>query len=409
MSNEEKLFRCTDLAQSYIMLFLEEYMNYEQLQGVRDLFINCPVVIGHNAREVNEFGKITNIGGTSESDKISISLSDIEKVNITDEVSANGLLGVIIHEYAHKIRAINNEYGEMFEEAFASIFAEVCINNARAKLGNDGDKQELFEMLDSVNYQGFESQVRGILYILKQHGIDKRLIAEYIAGSQEYFKQICIQIFGDAFIDYFNTVSSRNNSTSETMLISIITQYIKQRGLNISAYWSKDGNQLSEDNLYFRGSPTLCRGVVAAGKESFKLEEQEFYKHYEYSANVADENSARISQEKIDRINQVIETKFSLNRKSIEELYDTIIDLCSTYIQHQNRDDEESKIFIGEITKLIPRIDELRTKFVSLRVAGLDRNIFENLDLDNITFDDIIRSMNSLLNIQTEENGNIGK
>ena len=53
----------------------------------------------------------------------------------------------------------------------------------------------------------------------------------------------------------------------------------------------------------------------------------------------------------------------------------------------------EEKIFIGEITKLVPRIDELRTKFVSLRVAG----------------DDIIRSMNCLLNIQTEENGNMGK
>ena len=32
---------------------------------------------------------------------------------------------------------MNNQYGEMLEESFASIFAEVCINNARIKLRNN--------------------------------------------------------------------------------------------------------------------------------------------------------------------------------------------------------------------------------------------------------------------------------
>ncbi len=402
MSNEEKLFSCVKLAQSYISLFLKEQMNSEQLQNVESLFLSCPVVVDNNSQEVIEFGKTTNIGGQATTDKISISLSDIEKTNINNEFELNKLLGTIIHEYAHKIRAINNVYGEMFEEAFASIFAEVCINNARLKLSDNQDNKEVFEMLDSVNYQKFESQVRGILYILKQKNLDQKLIAEYIAGNQEKFKQACTQIFGNTFIEYFNTISSRNNDASETLLIGIIIQYIKQNGLNICEYWHKDANQLSQNNVYFRGSPTLCKGIVAAGKESFKPEEQEFYRYCKSSVEIANENSSFINQEKIDRIKHLIETKFSLKGKSLEEIYDTIIDLCSTYIQHQNRDDEESKIFIEEITKMIPNINSFKTKFVNLRVAGLDKSIFENIDLENITYNDIISNMDKLLNIGTD-------
>lgn len=405
MSNEEKLATSVKLAQSYILLFLKEYMNSEQLTNVENLLINCPVIIDKIQTETNEFGKNTNIGGISQNDKISISLSDVEKTNLNNEIELNKLLGIIIHEYAHKIRAINNEYGEMFEESFASIFAEVCINNARLKLNDNQDKKEVFEMLDSVNYQNYESQVRGMLYILKQNNLDQRLIAEYIAGNQEKFKQICTQLLGDAFIDYFNSISSKNNSTSEEMLINIIIQYIRNNGLNISDYWNKDGNQLSQNNLYFRGSPTLCKGVVNAGKQSFKPEEQDFFKYYESSVIVANENSNLINQEKTDRIKHIIETKFSLKGKSLEEIYDTIIDLCSTYIQHQNRDDEESRIFIEEITKMIPDIDSFKSKFVNLRIAGLDKNIFENLDIEHITYNDIISNMNKLLNVDTVESG----
>lgn len=405
MSNEEKLATSVKLAQAYILLFLKEYVSSEQLSNVENLFINCPVIIDKIQTETNEFGKNTNIGGISQNDKISISLSDVEKTNLNNEIELNKLLGIIIHEYAHKIRAINNEYGEMFEESFASIFAEVCINNARLKLSDNQDKKEVFEMLDSVKYQNYESQVRGMLYILKQNNLDQRLIAEYISGDQEQFKQICIKLFGDTFNDYFNSISSKNNSTSEEMLIGIIMQYIRNNGLNISDYWNKGANQLTQNNLYFRGSPTLCKSVISSGIESFKPDEQEFYKYYESSVKIASENSDLINQEKIDRIRHIIETKFSLKGKSIEEIYDTIIDLCSTYIQHQNRDDEESKIFIEEITIMIPDIESFKTKFVNLRVAGLDKNIFENLDLENITYNDIISNMNKLLNLGTVESG----
>ena len=61
----------------------------------------------------------------------------------------------------------------MLEESFASIFAEVCINNARKD-------NEQFEMLNSVKYQRYESEVRGLLYVLKQNNIDLSDAVEWI-------------------------------------------------------------------------------------------------------------------------------------------------------------------------------------------------------------------------------------
>lgn len=408
MDNQERVNSVVKLAQSYILLFLKEHINSEQLSNIKNLFNSCPVVIEQLETETDEFGKTSNVGGVTRKDKIIINLSDLKKTNINNEIELNKLLGTIIHEYAHKIRAINNEYGEMFEESFASIFAEVCINNARLKLNYNKENQEIFEMQDSVNYQKYESQVRGILYILKQKGLDEQLIIEYIVGNQEQFKQTCIQLFGNAFDDYFNSISSKNNGSSEEMLISIIIQYIRKNGLNISNYWNKDNNQLTQDNLYFKGSPTLSRAVVNCGIENFKPEEQKFYKDFEYLVKIDNDNNSFINQEKKNRIKQFIEKNYSLKDKSINEIYDTVIDLCSSYIQHKSKDDEESKIFIEELSKIIPDIDAFKTKFVNLRVAGLDKKIFDILDLTNIKYKDIAYSMDNLLQGKNIENVNLG-
>lgn len=296
----------------------------------------------------------------------------------------------------------------MLEESFASIFAEICINNARLKLSDNQENKESFEMLDSVDYQKYESQIRAILYVLKQNGLDYNLIAEYIAGNQEKFKQSCVQIFGEDFNNYFNSINSRDNDRTEQMIIELIANYIKQNGLNISNYWKNNSNQLTQDNLYFKGSPTLSRAVVNCGIESFKPEEQEFYKYFESSVKVSNDNDSFISQEKVDRIRQFIKTKYSLKDKSVDEIYDTIIDLCSAYIQYQNRDDEESKIFITEIKKIIPDIESFKTKFISLRVSGQDKNIFDNLDLANITYSDVMINMNKLLQTKNTDNDELG-
>lgn len=189
MKNEEKLSIITKLAKTYIILFLKDYVSSEQLSNIENLFKNCPVVLEDLNSKNNEIDRNTTIGGIAQEDKIIINTSDIEKMNINNEIELNKALGTIIHEYVHKIKALNSTYGEMFEESFASIFAEVCVNNARL-ISNDKNNIEPFEMLNSVNYQKYESQVRALLYILKQNNLDKQLIAEYIAGSQDKFKQI---------------------------------------------------------------------------------------------------------------------------------------------------------------------------------------------------------------------------
>jgi hypothetical protein len=69
---------------------------------------------------------------------------------------------------------------------------------------------------------------------------------------------------------------------------------------------------------------------------------------------------------------------------------------------------EESKIFIEEITKFVPDIDAFKIKFVSLRVSGKDKSIFDNLDLNNLSYADILSNMNRLLQSESVENENIG-
>ncbi len=406
MDIQEKLNSVVKLAQSYIFLFLKEYLKEEQLLNIKNLFANCPITIEELEVKNNEFGKTINIGGNAQEDKIVINLTDIKNVNINNELEINKLLGIIIHEYAHKIRALNNQYGEMLEESFATIFAEICINNARLKLNENQDNKEIFEMLNSVNYQKYESQVRALLYVLKQNNLDQKIIAEYIAGNQEKFKQLCLEIFGPEFINCFNSLNSQNNGNSEQLIIQLLTNYLKQHELNISNYW-QNSNKLTQNNLYFQGSPTLAKAIVNCGIASFKKDEQKFYKYYESAVNVAKENENFINQEKVERIKQFIETNFSLKQKTREEIYDTIVDLCSTYIQHQNRENEESKLFIEEIKKVIPDIDDFKTKFITLRVAGKDKNIVANLDLNNITYEDINLSMNKLLQIESDEFGEI--
>ena len=123
MSVEEKLSSTIKLAQSYILLFLKEHINSDNLTNIENLFRTCPIEIKQIAPETNEFGKQTDVGGKTLEDKIIISLQDIEATDITNEDQLNKLLGTIIHEYAHKIRGMNNQYGEMLEESFASIMA----------------------------------------------------------------------------------------------------------------------------------------------------------------------------------------------------------------------------------------------------------------------------------------------
>ena len=266
----------------------------------------------------------------SNTTKIVISTSKAKISYNSNKRDLDNLLGTIIHEYSHRIIMLNNRYCLLFEEAFASIFAEVCINNAKIKLNNNND---LFNIRDCIEYEQVRAEVIALLFVLKEKGLDLQLIAEYVAGDREKFKQTCIQIFGDDFAKYYESISYYYNKNTEEQVIELLTNYIKQHGLDIKKYWNHDFDTIKEDNLYFLGNPIISLAVTRAGREAFPPEDLEYYKRSEYSAKVAIQERELIEQERIDRVRNFIEENFSLKGNSLEEIYDRVCDLCAFYIQ----------------------------------------------------------------------------
>lgn len=396
----EKLSKVVNLAQEKIITLLSDYSNNSSIEKVKSVFLNCPIELESIDEIKNEFNKSNQVGGYATRDKIVISRKDVEKFDLNTQQELDNMLGTIIHEYAHKFRQVDSEYGNMFEEASATIFAEMCVNYSKIK--NNEPNNELFNMLTSVDYQKAESQVRAILYALKQRNMDISMMTEYILGDEERFKQICTQIFGSSFDDYFNKANNISKeqqymNVSEDSIIQIMTDYIKNNQISLKDYWSTNKNIVSSNNLYFSGSSVLAQSVVNAGIQNIREDEKDLYKYFEYDVKVNREQSEFISDEKRTRIRNKINQDINLSGKSKEEIYDRLIDLCSDYIQHKSKDDEESKIYLDELNKIVPNIDQFSENFKRLRVSRLDNSLLDNMDLSNISYKDISLKMDSLI------------
>ena len=61
MNNQEKINSVVKITQSYILLFLKEYMNSDKISNVELLFQSCPVVVEQLSIENNEFAKSTKV------------------------------------------------------------------------------------------------------------------------------------------------------------------------------------------------------------------------------------------------------------------------------------------------------------------------------------------------------------
>ena len=162
-----KLNTVVSMAQEKILALLTDLHNEQAVAKAREVFSNYPVVLETIDIKKNEFGKTTQVGGYATPDRIVISQNDIQSIDLNTPHELENTLGTIIHEYAHKFRT---HYGNLFEEVSASIFAEMCINYSKVK--SNEQNSELFNMVTSVDYQKAESQVRGILYALKQKNMD---------------------------------------------------------------------------------------------------------------------------------------------------------------------------------------------------------------------------------------------
>lgn len=395
-----KLNTVVRVAQEKVITLLTDLHNEQAIAKAKMVFANCPIVLENIDSQKNEFNKSTQVGGYATAEKIVINQHDIQSCNLDIEQELDKILGTIIHEYAHKFRQVDFQYGNMFEEASASIFAEMCVNYSKVK--NNDPKNTLFNMLTSVDYQRAESQVRGILYALKQRNMDISMMTEYILGDESRFKQVCTEIFGNSFENYFNQAtnipqSQQHTSMSEELLTQMLTEYMKTNQVSLKDYWASNKGIASPTNLYFHGSPTLCKSVVNAGKEIVRDDEKELFSYFEYSVKVNQEQTQFVEDEKRTRIKNKINQDYGLSGKSKDDIYDTLVDLCSSYIQHKSRDDEESVFFLEELKKVIPNIDEFADTFIQLRIARLDSTVLDNIDLSNISYNQIFSQMSSLL------------
>lgn len=403
-----KLNTVVRMAQEKIITLLTDIHNEQAIAKARAVFSNYPVVLENIEIQKNEFGKTTQVGGYATSDRIVINQNDIQSIDLNTPYELDKILGTIIHEYAHKFRT---SYGNLFEEASASIFAEMCINYSKVK--NNEQSNELFNMGTSVDYQKAESQVRGILYVLKQKNMDIGMMVEYILGDENRFKQVCGQIFGSSFDTYFTqanstSISQQFTNESEKIITQILTDYIKNNQISYKDYWSSGKNIASPTNLYFSGSPVLVQSVVNAGIDAIREDEKDLYRTFEYTSRVNREHSQFIEDEKRTRIRNKLEQSFNLSGKSSDDIYDSLVDICSTYIQHKSSDSEESIIYVEELKKLIPNIEEFSDTFKQLRVARLDSTILDNMDLSSLSYSQIYDKMVSLMPKPKTEQSDVG-
>lgn len=403
-----KLNTVVRMAQEKIITLLTDIHNEQAIAKARAVFSNYPVVLENIEIQKNEFGKTTQVGGYATSDRIVINQNDIQSIDLNTPYELDKILGTIIHEYAHKFRT---SYGNLFEEASASIFAEMCINYSKVK--NNEQSNELFNMGTSVDYQKAESQVRGILYVLKQKNMDIGMMVEYILGDENRFKQVCGQIFGSSFDTYFTqanstSISQQFTNESEKIITQILTDYIKNNQISYKDYWSSGKNIASPTNLYFSGSPVLVQSVVNAGIGAIREDEKDLYRTFEYISRVNQEQSQFIENEKRTRIRNKLEQSFNLSGKSSDDIYDSLVDICSTYIQHKSSDSEESIIYVEELKKLIPNIEKFADTFKQLRVARLDSTILDNIDLSSISYSQIYDKMVSLMPKPKTEQSDVG-
>jgi len=397
---QEKLDKIVKIAQSQIITFLETYANSDVIEQVKSVFNEYPVTLKGIEKEVSVFGQEKKVGGVATKENMAIPRDAVRWVSLDEEYEVDRLVGVIIHEYVHHFREINSQYGEMFEEAYATIFAEACVNYSKIKNPEKKPNTEMFHMRTSAEYRRAESQVRGLMFALRHKNMDISLMLEYVLGNEKYFQQACSQIFGQGFNKYYNEVinlqeNRQHSNKSEQLLVELLSDYIKVNDISVKKCFQNI--QLDPSHLYSIKSPVFNESVVSAGQSSLRQEEQDLFRHFEYSVKLDREEKQLIVDEKITRIQNMIKQSYGLSGKTPEQIHEALIGICSDYIQFKDRTDEEGMIYLDEIKKVIPNIEEFAATFKQLRVYGLDKKIIEKSDLTNLSYSSLFTTMGSLM------------
>lgn len=405
---QEKLDKIVKIAQSQIVAFLEVYVNSDVIEQVKDVFNKYPITFEKMDIVNNGLGKTTRHAGHATDIDISINKQDIINCDLKIQYEVDEVVGTIIHEYAHQFRKINSQYGEMFEEGFMNLFAEACINYNKAK---SQEQQLMFQVSSDDEYKKAESQIRALLYGIKlKHGnADIKLMIEYVLGSEKRFKETCTQIFGTDFLSYYESVihlkkNRQSLNDSERQLIKLLSNYIKTNNLSVRDYWND--RIVSANDLYANRSPLFSKSITTMGIEAMRPDERDLFKHFDASASYYDEINREINDSRRENIRKYISVNYALTGKTPEEIHSTLMKLISDYIHYCSLDDEESLMFIEELSHAIPNVETVKNHFKQARILGMDKKIIESMNLDNISYLDITSKFDEML-AQPREKENV--
>ena len=399
--NERDYVNAVKIGQDMIFEFVRDYFGEEKLIEVQSAINNYPIHFFDEEKYRKNYKEqlddiIKKDAALAYVSNAAVCFpSNFTKISKKD-TSYDTVISAVIHEYGHVLRKINSKYGNLFEEGFVSVFAEVCITHHRMKDNSNYNPNDIYNLSGSESYFKAESQVRAILYFLNQKNLDISLLGEYIFGDEDKFINKCVELFGDEFAHYFKIANSDkdeyyNNYTdeknnSELVLIDILSNYIGY-------------NQNIENNnktLYRKESETVAKSIAKSDYKPKNEKDMLAYQEYVNIAEFAWKEEREENTQREEFIKNYVFKKCSLNGKNKKEIYDIILGICIEYVKRSSSDRVENKIFIQELKNFIPNLEKIVDMFRTLRSNGVMDLDFNDLDNNNITYESIYNSLKTI-------------
>lgn len=412
--NREQRQNAIEAAQKIIIDFVRDNYGEEKVAYVIELFKSCKIVV--DDEEIAKFNYTDNVTGCRKTSAAFVKdgtmyiPSEMATFSPTDEWGTESKLCTLIHEYGHLLRG-KDKNAAMFEEGFVTVFAEACMISAKLKYhqkDNKDAKKEAVYNSTSWEYKKSESQIRAILYILNQEGKDISAMGRFILGNREEFKKECISVFGEGFAKYYDVVTNwdtdayynsydEKENNSEEILVNLIKDYIIRKGLNIKDYW--DNNKLIWKN---EGSPTLEAAIVLAGKEYFKDSPKE-YELFEKLAQDHEKDAQSYKDHDFKTIRDSLNKLIDISSKDADELFSKICSICEVYIQRKNCVGKENKLYIEELRKEIPDIEEIASLVKKLLIASHAKNFLIGVDPTSVSLNNLKSILENILAKKEQE------
>jgi hypothetical protein len=397
--NEDALKRkaelLTLLAKETICSFFGDHVSQEAKEKAKGLLDEIPIELVHIEKSKNIYGKNLTPAAYMRGQVMYLDMNSIKSLESRDKHSVDEIVALIIHEYFHGLRKQGHkDNAGYFEEGFADLFAEMCINNERIKTNREDG---LYITPSSLEYERAERQVRTIMFSLKEKGKDIEALSEFLLGEDSKFLEICTSIFGEKFDDYFNQVNNMdlNVNYSTDLLTEMVSKLIEDNEIDLRNI-PIDLTQLSPNNLYFVNNYIFSKSVELIEEDKITEEQSTFIKDNEDGKRISEEYDQEKDTARDERIREYIKERFDLKDKTQEEVHDTVVDLASDYIQRKDSPYEEDIIFFKELEEQIPFLEDFVEIFKELRLERKDKQILDNMDLEDISYEKIYSKMQTM-------------